>query len=163
MIVYHGSVDIVTNPDVKHSYRNLDFGCGFYVTTVKEQAERWATRKTLFKKGTNGTVSVYNMIDIPEELALKEFDDNLEDWIDFVCECRSGSEKYLEYDLISGKVADDKVYRVVDLYRRGIWDKQRAISEMKAYETYDQVAFISQRAIDSILSFADSYEVSTDD
>lgn len=45
MIVYHGSTEIVEKPDVEHSYRLLDFGRGFYVTTVKEQAERWARRK----------------------------------------------------------------------------------------------------------------------
>ena len=45
MIVYHGTTEIVKNPDADHSYRQLDFGKGFYVTTVREQAERWARRK----------------------------------------------------------------------------------------------------------------------
>ena len=45
MNVYHGSNVIVNNPDVVHSFRPLDFGKGFYVTTVKDQAERWARRK----------------------------------------------------------------------------------------------------------------------
>ena len=45
MIVYHGSIEPVEKPDVLHSHRPLDFGRGFYVTTVKEQAERWAKRK----------------------------------------------------------------------------------------------------------------------
>lgn len=45
MIVYHGTTEIVKNPDVDHSYRQLDFGKGFYVTTVQKQAERWARRK----------------------------------------------------------------------------------------------------------------------
>lgn len=45
MIVYHGSVEVVEKPDVLHSYRNLDFGRGFYVTSVQSQAERWALRK----------------------------------------------------------------------------------------------------------------------
>ncbi len=42
MIVYHGSSEIVKAPDVRHSYRALDFGKGFYVTAVREQAERQA-------------------------------------------------------------------------------------------------------------------------
>ena len=33
MIVFHGSVDVVQNPDINHSYRPLDFGKGFYVIT----------------------------------------------------------------------------------------------------------------------------------
>ena len=51
MIVYHGSLGVVEQPDVLHSYRPLDFGKGFYVTTVREQAERWARRKAdLFER-----------------------------------------------------------------------------------------------------------------
>ena len=58
-----------------------------------------------------------------------------------------------------GKVANDKVFRVVYMYKRGIWDRERAIKEIKVYETYDQIAFISQTAIDSMLTFIESYEV----
>jgi len=47
MIVYHGSNVVVEKPDVNHSFRPLDFGKGFYVTTVREQAIRWANRKAV--------------------------------------------------------------------------------------------------------------------
>ncbi|VUX20432.1 Uncharacterised protein [[Ruminococcus] torques] len=33
MIVYHGSTEIIKNPDVLHSKKYLDFGKGFYITT----------------------------------------------------------------------------------------------------------------------------------
>jgi hypothetical protein len=36
MIVYHGSNMIVDHPDVGHSFRDLDFGRGFYVTKALE-------------------------------------------------------------------------------------------------------------------------------
>ena len=104
MIVYHGSTEDVQNPDVRYSYRSLDFGMGFYVTTVREQAERWARRKA---------------------------------------------------DIL-GK---DKVFRVVDMYHTGIWDKERALKEIKVYPVYDQIAFISQKAIDGLLMFQTSEEV----
>ena len=52
MIVYHGSIVEVVKPEVNRSYRNLDFGQGFYVTTVKEQAERWAKRKADLSKSS---------------------------------------------------------------------------------------------------------------
>ena len=45
MIVYHGSNMVVNHPDIEHSFWTLDFGKGFYVTTVKEQAKRWVMRK----------------------------------------------------------------------------------------------------------------------
>ena len=79
--------------------------------------------------------------------------------LDFVCSCRDGNEEYKQYDIIIGKVADDKVFRVVDMYHQGIWDRDRALKEIKVYETYDQIAFISQKAIDNLLSYSSSYEV----
>ena len=159
MIIYHGTTMIIKSPDVFHSYRNLDFGKGFYVTTVKKQAERWAFRKAEMTFSSTGIVNVYQMKDILPGISVKSFPDDLNEWIDFVCACRDGSLIYKEYDIIKGKVADDQVYRVVNLYRTGVWDKKRAIEEMKPYDIYDQIAFISQKAIDALLVFQSSYEV----
>lgn len=39
---YHGSYMEVQQPLAKASRRNLDFGQGFYLTNIKEQAEAWA-------------------------------------------------------------------------------------------------------------------------
>jgi len=158
MILYHGSDIPVKNPDIVHSLKRLDFGIGFYVTTVKSQAERWAKRKAVLRGSKKGCVSVFEMKDTAD-INILDFDDDLETWIDFVCECRDGSDVFRKYDVIKGKVANDKVFRVVDMYKRGIWDKTRAIQEIKVYETYDQIAFISQDAIDRMLAFKESYEV----
>ena len=94
-----------------------------------------------------------------DSFKVKTFPDDLIEWIDFVCSCRDGNEEYKQYDIIIGKVADDKVFRVVDMYHQGIWDRDRALKEIKVYETYDQIAFISQKAIDNLLSYSSSYEV----
>lgn len=159
MTVYHGSSVVVERPDVLHSYRPLDFGKGFYVTTVEEQAERWARRKKDLLGSARAVVNRYDMSTQYDGLKYKGFEDNLSEWIDFICLCRAGGSEYQRYDLIYGKVADDKVFRVVDLYRAGIWDKERALTEIKAYPDYDQYAFITQKAIDELLDFKSSYEV----
>lgn len=158
MIVYHGSSEIITNPDVLHSYRQLDFGQGFYVTTVKEQAARWARRKAGLIAGI-GIVNCYDMEDELTGLKYKTFSDDLYEWIDFVCKCRDGELEYKNYDIISGKVANDKVFRVVDMYHTGIWDKDRALKEIRVYPSYDQIAFITQKAIDRALKFTYYIEV----
>ncbi|MDE7258166.1 MAG: DUF3990 domain-containing protein [Lachnospiraceae bacterium] len=157
MIVYHGSTEIVRNPDIGHSYRSLDFGMGFYVTTVREQAERWARRKADILGKDKAVLNIYRMNDVASEFVVKSFDEDLVEWIDFVCKCRDGEKDYLKYDLIFGKVANDKVFRVVDMYHTGIWDKERALKEIKVYPSYDQIAFITQKAIDKLLIF-DSFE-----
>lgn len=159
MIVYHGSNMIVEYPDIKHSFRALDFGKGFYVTTVREQAERWARRKADICGENEAVVTVYNMTEDFNGLTCKCFETDLTEWIDFVCKCRDEEKDYLRYDVIKGKVANDKVFRVVDMYHSGIWDKKRALEEIKAYPNYDQIAFISQKAINYLLRYESFYEV----
>ena len=159
MIVYHGSVLEISRPDTEHSTRNLDFGKAFYVTTNEEQAKRWALRKADLLNSESAIVSVYMLSEKQNDFAVLDLSNDIEEWIDFVCDCRNGNNCYEKYDIIKGKVADDKVYRVVDMYRNGIWDKDRAIKEMKIYETYDQIAFVSQKVIDLLLKFEKSYEV----
>ena len=44
------------------------------------------------------------------------------------------------------------------MYHTGVWDKERALKEIKVYPSYDQIAFISQNAINQLLRFQ-SYEV----
>lgn len=158
-MVYHGSNMIVNVPDTEHSFRPLDFGKGFYVTTVKEQAERWARRKADIYGIGRGIVNIYQMKENFIGLIYKCFEEELNEWIDFVCRCRDEKKDYLQYDLIKGKVANDKVFRVVDMYHSGIWDKERALKEIKVYDSYDQIAFISQKAIDQLLYYESFYEV----
>ena len=158
MIVYHGSSEVVRQPDTLHSYRALDFGKGFYVTTVREQAERWARRKADLFCGTP-VVSRYRMRDDLSQFRIKRFPDDLMEWIEFVCDCRDGKPTYQQYDIIIGKVANDKVFRVVDMYHSGIWDKERALQEIRAYPNYDQIAFITQSAIDALLQYDGCLEV----
>ena len=159
MIVYHGSTVTVSNPDTAHSFRTLDFGKGFYVTTVREQAERWARRKADLFGMEKAVLNIYEMVWPSEKLRVKTFDSNLDEWIDFICSCRDGGDQYQKFDVICGKVANDRVFQVVDMYRSGIWDKERALQEIKVYPDYDQIAFISQEAIDQLLIFVRSEEV----
>ena len=45
MKVYHGSLEIVPNPEIRISGRTLDYGFGFYTTTDYDQARRWVERR----------------------------------------------------------------------------------------------------------------------
>lgn len=42
--VYHTSNQCVNCPDTSHSRKELDFGPGFYFTTIRNQAEAYAFR-----------------------------------------------------------------------------------------------------------------------
>lgn len=158
MIVFHGSNKIVKTPDLVHSFKNLDFGKGFYVTSVREQAERWARRKSDFMPRTKPILNIYEMNDDFSNFKILNFNDTLDSWIDFVCDCRDGKTDYQNYDVIIGKVANDKVFRVVDMYHSGVWEKERAIKEIKAYPNYNQIAFVSEKSL-SLLSFKNFEEI----
>jgi len=104
-------------------------------------------------------VNFYEMDENFGELKCKNFGEDLSEWIDFVCHCRDGGTDYEKYDVIIGKVANDKVFRVVDMYHDGLWDKERAIKEIRAYPNYNQIAFITQKAVEQALKFTSFEEV----
>ena len=130
MIVYHGSTDPIPCPDNLHSQDHLDFGRGFYVTTFQEQAERWAQKQAL-RKGRAAVVSVYELSESFDAFKVLTFPEDNEAWLDYVCSCRKGSDDHLGYDLVIGSVANDDVFRTIDIYFRGIWNKKRTIAELR--------------------------------
>ena len=109
MIVYHGSTVETSSPDVSFSKRYLDFGRGFYLTTHKDQAEKWAKRKSL-RQNKKAIVSIFELSEDFREYKVLLFDGDNEKWLDFVCDCRKGGSIYKEYDIIIGGVADDDVF-----------------------------------------------------
>ena len=57
MILYHGSYLEIAKPGLTHSRSNVDFGCGFYVTPLYEQAVKWCGK--FKRRGKDGIVSQY--------------------------------------------------------------------------------------------------------
>lgn len=158
MIVYHGTTEIIEKPDVKYSKRYLDFGKGFYLTSFEEQAKKWAFRKSL-RQGKCAVVNVYELKDDLKDYRVLNFQQENEQWLDFVCSCRKGEEINQEYDIIIGSVANDDVFKTVDMYFRGLWDKEKVLNELRYYKMNDQICIVNQRILDEILEFKKSYEV----
>ena len=157
MIVYHGSTVVIKTPDIIHSKSFLDFGPGFYVTTYKEQAERWAYRKGM-RLSMPAVVNVYD-IDELSEYHIKRFTDTDTEWLQFVCDCRNGKEVYKGFDAVIGNVANDDVFKCVSMYMDNIWDEKRTLQELRYYKKNDQIAFLTQDIIDNVLKFREYYEV----
>jgi len=151
MILYHGSYTEVVKPDVIHSRRNVDFGQGFYTTSLREQAEKWCKR--FADKGQDAVVSVYRFSE--EKLAeykVLKFDSYSEEWLDFVLNCRRGRDTS-HYDVVMGGVANDKVFNTVELFFDGLIDKNEAIKRLRYEEPNMQIAFRTQNVIDDCLRF----------
>ncbi|MBQ8821980.1 MAG: DUF3990 domain-containing protein [Lachnospiraceae bacterium] len=158
MVVYHGTTERVEMPDVKHSKKYLDFGRGFYLTTFEEQAKKWAVRKGM-RQGRTAIVNEYEMDDNWENYRVLSFEEENEKWLDFVCACRRGEPLNKDYDIVVGNVADDDVFKVVDMYFRGLWDKKKVLEELRYYKMNDQICIVNQDTLNQLLTFQNAYEV----
>lgn len=146
MIVYHGSNLEIKSPDVSYSKKFLDFGKGFYVTTFKNQAEKWALRKASRYNG-NAIVNIFNLENDLSLYRVLNFANENEKWLDFVCSCRKGEKLNKNFDIIIGNVANDDVFKTVDMYLKGLWDKNRTIEELRYYKMNDQICIVNQQVL----------------
>lgn len=158
MTIYHGSTEIVRNPEIRIPSRALDYGCGFYATTSFKQAEDWVRRK--LKAGIrSGFVNVY---ELDEEavgnLNTLFFAKPTEEWVDFVMNNRTRKDYGHDYDIVYGPVANDKVYAAFALYEGGIIDKRTLVSELKAYKLVDQYLFHTEKSL-GVIKFVEAKEV----
>ena len=158
MTVFHGSNMEIKNPNVSFSKNYLDFGKGFYVTTFQNQAEKWALRKASRYDGIP-TVNIYNLADDLSQFKVLRFNNENEKWLDFVCACRKGENLNVDYDIVIGNVADDDVFKTIDMYFRGLWDKKRTIDELRYFKMNDQICIVNQEILTKVLIFEKSYPV----
>ena len=127
MILYHGSNMIVDKPRLIEQNRYLDFGFGFYTTTNEAQAENFA-KKVVVRRGGKPIVNVYEIDNniMVADLKIRHFLSPDEEWLDFVSANRSGTYSGDQYDLIIGAVANDDVYRTLQVYSSGLLTKEQA-------------------------------------
>lgn len=153
MILYHGSFLEIVQPDLVHSRSNVDFGRGFYVTPLREQAEKWCGK--FKRRGKDGVVSRYVYDECREnELKILKFDSYSEKWLDFILNCRRDNDT-TDYDLIVGGVANDKVFNTVELFFDGLIDKTEAINRLRYEKPNLQICFRTEKAL-SLLHFEGS-------
>ena len=165
MKLYHGSIVAVEVPRILRSAVGRDFGCGFYTTDSREQAEWWALRRrrTARRNGridAQGIVSVYE-IDIEaarRSLAFKDFSDASMDWLELVPSCRSGRGFSHPYDVVTGKIADDSVGETVTCVLAGVMRKEDAVERLKFQRINNPLAFCSPRSL-LFLKHVSSYTV----
>lgn len=158
MKLYHGSLEVVSEPRIITPNRTLDYGRGFYTTTSYEQAEQWVRRR----KGTQhtvGYVNVYELADIlPDDIKQLRFEIPTEEWVDFVMRNRTEKGYEHSFDIVYGPVANDRVYAAFALYESNLLDKEGLIRELRAYELVDQFLFHTEQSLQH-LTFIEAKEV----
>ena len=113
MKLYRSLPLVIGQPDVYHSRKHLDFGKGFYLTTLHEQAWKYAMRFLL--KGRKSYINKYLRDDELSEHTVKEFKRYDVEWLDYVRKCRKGMHDN-PYGMVMESIADDTVFNTIDFY-----------------------------------------------
>ena len=154
IVVYHGGTEIVTHPVCKFGRRYLDFGQGFYVTDLRQQAADWAMQMADRRNG-KPVLNRYllNREAILSEARCKIFDAYDRDWLEFIVASRRGQPVADAYDYIEGGVANDRVVDTVNLYMTGLMDITTALHRLSEHRPNNQMCLLSQEITDKYLIF----------
>lgn len=154
MLVYHGSTVQVSEPIVKAGRANLDFGQGFYVTDIKDQAVRWALRLGR-QLQENSVLNIYELdiVQIEKEYAYLKFSSYNQEWLDFIVKSRRGEKPWENYDMVEGGVANDRVIDTVEAYMNGMMTVEMALGQLSQHQPNNQFCLLNQQLADQCLHF----------
>jgi hypothetical protein len=151
----------VRKPIVSRGRGKTDFGKGFYTTTSREQAEKWAQiKRDRMGDEAHAIVSVFELDDAVlnnPAYHTRHFDGATAEWVDFFVGNRRG-EVHHNFDLIMGPVANDKLYATITLYENGILDANAAIEQLNTHQLFDQLSFHTTKAC-KLLTFVETFEL----
>ena len=155
--VYHGGTHIIEHPRSDLGRKHLDFGEGFYVTDLKNQAEQWAQIVAL-KRNDQPVLNIYSFDNqiVEGKFNFLKFPSYNKEWLDFVCSNRRGNDLWKDYDIIEGGVADDRVAVTVELYYNGYISHEDALRRLAYLKLNNQICIINQEIIDNYLVFISS-------
>ena len=156
MRLYHTSTTTVERPDTLHSRKYLDFGQGFYLTSIYDQAVRYAER---FKRRQRAAwLNVYELTDHLEGWKTLRFDTYDKAWLDFVSVCRAGEDN-TDYDIIIGGIANDRVILTLDRYFAKEISQEETLGLLKFEKPNIQYCIRSEKMLRECLTFIESREL----
>lgn len=160
IVVYHGGTEKVESPICKYGRKNLDFGQGFYVTNLRDQAVKWAENMAQIRKKR----ALLNRYRLDHEAILKEYRCNIfevydERWLEFIISNRMGENAAEEYDYVEGGVANDRVIDTINLYIAGLMELSTALRELSRHQPNNQMCILSQEIINKYLIYDGTEEL----
>ncbi|MDR2627951.1 MAG: DUF3990 domain-containing protein [Dysgonamonadaceae bacterium] len=151
MKVYHGSDTLIETVDLSKCKPSRDFGQGFYVTNLYNQARQMAQRVADWNK-TSPIITEFDFDDCAfedDEYKTLRFSGYDEKWLDFVIANRANHSRKSnhDYDIIEGPVADDAVSIRIKDYLNGAIDKETFLEELKYKKTTHQICFCTDKSL----------------
>jgi hypothetical protein len=150
MKLYHGTNIEFTSIDLTKSNPYKDFGQGFYLTDIREQAEQLAYKKSrLF-----GGMPIVQEYEFDEtllhvgDLKVLEFDIPSSEWAEFIFKNRKRDSKFRhDYDIVIGPIATDGVAYLLGRYEEGTLTIEELSKELRYKELNSQFFFGTARSL----------------
>lgn len=160
IIVYHGGTEKVEKPICCLGRKNLDFGQGFYLTDLREQAMAWANNMAR----NRNKVAILNKYKLDRSYILenarcKIFEAYDKEWLEFIIGNRSGVNVAKNFDYIEGGIANDRVVDTVNLYIAGLIELDTALRELSKHQPNKQICILNQEIIDKYLVYDGAEEL----
>lgn len=152
MKLFHGSNTAIKVIDFTRCRPYKDFGQGFYLTEIEEQATQMA-RRTASIYGGEPVVTFFAFDKVAAfndpSLSVKHFEKPDEEWALFVMNNRSRTQSHPvhEYDIIIGPVADDTIATLFRNFDDGIIDLPTLVNGLSYKKISSQYFFHSQKAV----------------
>lgn len=159
MRLYHGSNVVIESINLAMCRPYKDFGKGFYLTDIEEQAKQMAKRVS----GIYGGSPVVNTFEIQDDFRkmsdIKIMDFGIqttEEWAKFVMNNRNRTftdeantlcNKDNKYDIVIGPVADDNMALLFRQYENEIIDFETLLKGMIYKKTSSQYSFHTEKGI----------------
>lgn len=156
--LYHGSNMVIESIDLEKTRPYKDFGRGFYLTALKEQAEKMAQRVSRIYGG-NPYVTEYVFHDekLSESgLNVRVFNKPTKEWALFVINNRDRNYQDIlsvecnhdrKYDLVIGPVADDDLALLFRQFSGGLIGADVLVEAMKFKKLTNQYSFHTRKAL----------------
>lgn len=148
MKLYHSSNISIERPEIIYSRDYLDFGKGFYLTSLQDQAVKYGQR--FIRRNQPAWLNTYELDFNPIEWDILEFGAYDKPWLDFISKCRSGKDE-TNYDMVIGGIANDKVIQTLDRYFEGELSEEGALGLLRYEKPNNQYCIRSQRMLDECL------------
>lgn len=149
MILYHGSNTKIEKIDLSKCRPYKDFGKGFYLTEIREQAEKMASRTAHIYDGEPIVTEFEFDESALSKLSVKQFDGPNEEWALFVLANRSKEHEQPthSYDIVIGPVADDDIAQLFRNFNDGYINLTMLVEGLKYKKVSSQYFFHTEAAI----------------
>ena len=154
--LYHGSNLLIDKIDLAKCKPYKDFGQGFYLTDILQQAMDMAYSRTKTLKSGSPTVTKF----LFDEALLKEgslkvltFEKPTKEWAEFIFANRERNSGFKhDYDVVIGPVADDGVSFQLLRYKEGGMSLEALVEKLTYKHLNRQYFFGTEKAINKLIA-----------